>query len=563
MRSFPEILVERAENAATKVPYRFFRGATLVPEELTFHSLWEQAAALTCVMQSRGLANQRALIVCKSQKNFVVALFACLLGGAIAVPTAPPRRGSLSRRLHLIAEDAQPGAIIFDCDELRHAQLIGDGRELIEFDLRSCILEEDKPALARGCVPSIPSDDAIAFLQYTSGSTGEPKGVMISHGNIKHNCAAIQEGMAISSESSFFGALPLFHDMGLVGGIFLPLFCGCIMGYLSPAEFAQYPERWLQIISAFKVTISGGPNFMYELTARTVTPEEANALDLSSWRVAFCGAEPVRAATISRFASRFADVGFRLEAFYPCYGLAESTLFISGGKMGTSPTISIYEDKPIVACGWPRHDMKVEIVDPDTFARLPEQQRGEIWVAGGSVAKGYWRRPELTEAVFRSRIANDDTALSYLRTGDLGYFKDGELFVCGRIKDILLVNGKNYAPQDIEDETERSHPAVRHNGVAAFALDDGVRDQIVIVSELRRDWLRRQSEWPTVISAIRLSISAVYGIAVSDIVLIRPGALPRTSSGKVRRRECRTEYVRGTLDVVDNPIPRRNRLSAA
>jgi acyl-CoA synthetase (AMP-forming)/AMP-acid ligase II len=544
--SFADILFRRAQHEPGKTAYRFFQGAALSSETLSFHALWEQAAALASLMQSQGLENQRALLVCKSQKNFVVAFYACLLAGTIAVPTAPPRRKSLLGRLQLIAQDAKARAVIFDCDELKDAAFELHGGTLAKLDLRSCIRSEDRPGLAGQWKPRPPGGDDIALLQYTSGSTGDPKGVVVSHSNLAHNCAAMSEAMGFSEKSSLLTALPLFHDMGLVCGVLEPMYVGCIASFLSPGEFAQYPERWLQIISTFQITMSGGPNFMYDLAARSVNPEEIPDLDLSSWIVAFCGAEPIRADVVSRFTQRFKRYGFKAEAFYPGYGLAESTLFVTGNEVGTPPMVCNRDGIAIVGCGVPWHDTQLEIVDPDTLCPLPEGEIGEIWISGSSVARGYWARPELTTQTFQARLAYDNTR-HFLRTGDLGFLRDGELFVSGRLKDLIIINGQKYAPQDIEDEAERSHSALRQSGGAAFGVYEGSVERVVVIFELKREWVRRELEWPGIISAIRTSISTAHGLAVNDVMLIKPGALPRTSSGKVRRTQCRMDYLSGSL----------------
>jgi acyl-CoA synthetase (AMP-forming)/AMP-acid ligase II len=543
---FADILLTRAQREPARIAYRFFQGAALSSETLSFHELWERAAALASLMQSHGLENQRALLVCKSQKNFVVAFYACLLAGTIVVPTAPPRRKSLLGRLQLIARDAKVRAVIFDCDELQHAAFELPGETLAKFDVRSCVRSEDRGVLAGRWEPRPPSGDDIALLQYTSGSTGDPRGVVVTHANLAHNCAAMSEAMAFSEESSLLTALPLFHDMGLVCGVLEPMYVGCIASFLSPGEFAQYPERWLQIISTFQITTSGGPNFMYDLAARSVIPEQIPDLDLSSWIVAFCGAEPIRAAVVSRFTERFERFGFKAEAFYPGYGLAESTLFVTGNEVGTLPTVCNRDGREIVGCGGPWHDTQLEIVDPDTLCSLAEGEIGEIWISGSSVARGYWARPDLTTQAFKARLANDDTR-HFLRTGDLGFLRDGELFVSGRLKDLIIINGQKYAPQDIEDEAERSHSALRQSGGAAFGVYEDSVERVVVIFELKREWVRREVEWPGITSAIRHSISTAHGLAVNDVMFIKPGALPRTSSGKVRRTQCRKDYLSGSL----------------
>lgn len=549
MHSFPQIMLQRAQSEPEGIACRFFKAAALVPEVLTFRSLWEQAASLAQRLQARGLLHQRTILVCKSQKNFVIAFYACLLAGAVAVPAVPPRRRTLHSRLQLIVQDARASAIIFDTDELLRTELEFNGEEPLKLDLRDCA----DPLTARAVqwMPVFPAESTPAFLQYTSGSTGDPKGVVISHSNLVHNCAAIQDAMEITTESTLFTALPLFHDMGLVGGVLQLMYSGCSAGFLSPAEFVQYPERWLQIISEFRITVSGGPNFMYDLAARTIKPEQIEGVDLSSWRVAFCGAEPIRAATIARFTERFTTHGFRADAFYPCYGMAESTLLITGARVGTVPMVRRQAGAEVVGCGMPRRDTRLEIVDPETLTRVPEGDNGEIWVRGRSVAQGYWMRPELSQRIFQARIAGDSD--DYLRTGDLGFMRDGQLYITGRLKDLIIVNGRKYAPQDIEDECEQSHGALRQAGGAAFDVSEGDSERLVIVFELKREWLRRHPEWPDVIRSMRASVNAAYGLPVSDVVLIKPGTLPRTSSGKVRRTQCRMDYLAGALERAVSP----------
>lgn len=550
--SFPEILHQRADRQPDAIACRFFKGPALLAEALTFRELWEQAAGLADRLRSEGLSGQRALLICKSQRNFVIAFYACLLAGTVAVPAAAPKRQSLSDRLQLIAGDARARAVIFDIDEIEQTDFHSSGDALVKLDLRVCGVGDGLVAHGGFPGPSSFADSAPAFLQYTSGSTGDPKGVVVSHGNLTRNCAVIAEAMDLSETSSLFTALPLFHDMGLVGGVLQLTYSGCVASFLSPAEFVQYPERWLQIISKFQVTVSGGPNFMYDLAARVIKPAEIAGIDLSAWRVAFCGAEPIRAATIARFTQRFESAGFRPEAFYPCYGMAESTLFITGAQVDAVPAVDTHEGGEVVGCGTPRGDTRIAIVDPDTRTRVPDGGSGEIWVRGGSVAQGYWMRPELTKTIFQAALADadadDDTP--YLRTGDLGFVKAGELYVAGRLKDLIIINGKKYVPQDLEDECERSHGALRQSGGAAFDVSNGDSEQLVIVFELKREWLRRHLEWSQIKSAIHACVGTTFGIAVTEVVLIKPGALPRTSSGKVRRSQCRTDYLASRLERV-------------
>ncbi len=548
MRSFPELLMQRALLSSEDVACRFFKGALLEAEVLTFGALWEQSAGLAAHLQTLGLSGQRVLLACKGQQQFVVAFYACLLAGVVAVPAATPRREVLQHRLQLIVRDAGARAILFDCDELLHADLIPELDELLKVDLRS---GDIAPRVqTTDWQPVLPELSAPAFLQYTSGSTGDPKGVVVSHGNLVHNCAAIQDAMEITPKSVLFTALPLFHDMGLVGGVLQLMYSGCAALFLSPSEFVQYPERWLKIISEYGVTISGGPNFMYDLAARTIEPSQIEGVDLSSWNIAFCGAEPIRAATVARFTNRFAAHGFRAQAFYPCYGMAESTLLVTGVQAGSLPTVHRRMDASVLGCGVPRRDTRIEIVDPETLQRVPMGADGEIWVHGASVAQGYWRRPELSEHIFRAKLADDASGDAFLRTGDLGFIHDGQLFVSGRLKDLIILNGRKYSPQDIEDECEQSHGALRQAGGAAFDISGEEGPRLFVVFELRRDWLRRDRDWSDVITAMRAAVHAAYGLPLSEVVLIKPGTLPRTSSGKVRRNQCRMDYLAGRLERV-------------
>jgi acyl-CoA synthetase (AMP-forming)/AMP-acid ligase II len=541
--SFIDLVIERANAQADEAAYCFFHGAGLTSETLTFRQLYLEAASLAYEMQDDSGLQKRVLLVCKSQRNFVIAFFAVMLAGHIAVPTAVPRHKSLSDRLQLLIKDADAALLIADADEVGNYTIAPTGIQQIDMRIPVAVDETARRAAA-WLRPALPAA-ALALLQYTSGSTGDPKGVAVTHANLMHNCAVIQVAMECSAESAIFTALPLFHDMGLIGGVLESMFVGCTAYCMPPALFVQYPERWLQIISKYKITISGGPNFMYEMAARHIEPADVATCDLSSWRVAFCGAEPIRTSTIEKFAKAFAHLGFSPGAFYPCYGMAESTLFITGGKVGVLPTMRNDHSVSAVNCGTPRLDGLVAIVDPTTLQRLPDGDLGEVWAAGSSVAKGYWRRPELTQACFYAQLAGE-TGQDFLRTGDLGYMYDGQLYITGRLKDLIIVYGKKYAPQDIEDAAEQSHPALCQSGGAAFSIARHDGERLVLVFELRREWLRRREEWSEILSAIRLANHAAHGVTIDEILFIKPGALPRTSSGKVQRSQCRSNYLNGS-----------------
>jgi acyl-CoA synthetase (AMP-forming)/AMP-acid ligase II len=545
---FPQILFKRAQNEPASIAFRFFQGSGL-PTTLTNNELWEQAACLALLLQSRSLSERTVLIVCKSQKRFVVAFFACLLAGVIAVPTAVPRRGALAGRLDLLASDAGARAIITDCDEISIAAAETLSR-LLCLDLRADENTARRAEGAAGLVQRDISGNATAFLQYTSGSTGVPKGVVVTHANLIHNCDVIQEAMCITSSSSIFTALPLFHDMGLIGGVLEGIYVGCVANCMPPHEFAQYPERWLAIISKYKVTISGGPNFMFQLAATAIEDKQLLDYDLSSWRVAFCGAEPIRAATIAYFTERFASVGFQAETFYPCYGMAESTLFITGGTVGKLASIKDRHGARIVGCGLPRKDMRIHIVDPATHERKIDGHVGEVWVHGGSVAQGYFNQTVLTEQYFQAVITNGAPTEHFLRTGDLGFIEDGDLYITGRLKDLIIFYGKKYSAEDIEDAATYAHEAVRPGCSAAIGLDQDGTERLIFVLELSREWYGRRGEWKAIDELLRTHISNTFQIPLYETVLLRPGALPRTSSGKVRRGQCRSQYTAGAFAQV-------------
>jgi acyl-CoA synthetase (AMP-forming)/AMP-acid ligase II len=548
LRNIVEILLHHADASPARPAYRFFQGSSLAPDTLTFAEIGRLARALAARLQAEGLTGASALLVCKQQKHFVLAFYACLLAGVIAVPTAPPRRTSLRGRLDLLARDAGVRVLISDVDEMLAQADEVIGRPVLSFDVRRCLEDGAVDSFAAAWkMPSLRAE-TVAFLQYTSGSTGDPKGVMVGHGNLMQNCSVIQPAMDWNRETSILTALPLFHDMGLVGGVLESMFIGCVANCMPPAEFVQYPERWLQLIAKFGITISGGPNFMYDLASRVVTDEQIAGCDLSGWRVAFCGAEPIRASTIRRFTERFGAFGFRPQSFFPCYGMAEATLYISGVAMDSLPKIDLREGNAVVGCGRTNGDTELVIVDPETRQRMPEEQTGEIWVRGGSVAQGYWQRPELNARVFQATIAGDE-GKCYLRTGDLGYLKAGELYVAGRLKDLIILYGKKYAPQDIEDTTQNAHPALRADACIALAINETDVERLVVVCELKREWLRRDDAWPEIVTAVRRAVSAQHGINVDEVVFIKPGTLPRTSSGKVRRAQTRADFTSKALEL--------------
>ncbi len=551
---------------------------------ITYAELDRKARAVGGWLMDRGMTGKRVLLLYPSGLDFIAAFMGCLYGGAIAVPAYPPRKNRSVERIEAIASDADASVALTTRDVLDRF----DGLRATAPSLEHLIWKVDtelEPHWAdRWERPEI-DGDTLAFLQYTSGSTGTPKGVMLSHENLLHNSLRIMQAFEITRSQSGVFWLPSFHDMGLIGGILVPLYGGKFNVLMSPVAFLQRPLRWLQAISKYRATISGGPNFAYELCVRKTTPEQRAQLDLSSWSLAFNGAEPVRGETIDAFCEAFAVSGFRREAFYPCYGLAESTLMVTGGMKFEPPVIRAFEaaaidtgtatplvdrsaagGRQLVGSGRELDGQDVLIVDPHSCEPLPPGRVGEIWVSGPSVAQGYWNRPDDSRETFGAMLAQPaeppgsrsvtkwrPNAGPYLRTGDLGFFDDGELFVTGRLKDLIIVRGRNHYPQDIEHAVEAASDLVRAGSVAAFAVDIDGRERVVVVAELERG--RREPEAVTAaFEAIRGQLAREHEVAVEGIVLIRPNSIPKTSSGKIQRHACRRQFLDGTLEVVEQHV---------
>jgi len=555
-----DLLRHRVRHQGDQIAFTWLVDGEQEEIRLTYRELDRQARAIAAWLESNDLVGQRALLCYPPGLEFISAFFGCLYAQVVAVPVYPPRRSQLLSRLAVIACDAGAKAALTTQGVSRRIQpLVEQTPALRELAwLVSCSVPEGmedcwEPQPVRG--------DTLAFLQYTSGSTGQPKGVMLSHANLMHNSALISccFGQTRSGLGVFW--LPAYHDMGLIGGILQPLFVGWPNVMMAPAAFLQRPYRWLAAISRYGATTSSGPGFAYDLCVRRITPQERETLDLSRWTVAFNGAEPVRAETLERFIEAFAPCGFRPETFYPCYGLAEATLIVSGGHATKAPTICAFDsaalargevaqappDDPaarkLVGCGQALPDVKIAIVDPETMAPAPDGRIGEIWTASPSVAQGYWEQPEATQATFGARLAPSGEG-PFLRTGDLGFLAEGELFITGRIKDLLIVNGLNHYPQDIELAVERSHPQLRPHCSAAFALPGDEREELVVLCEVGR---RAAGELEEIFPAIRRSVAEEHGLSVHAIVLLKAGSIPKTSSGKIQRTACREAYLEDTL----------------
>lgn len=504
--TFIELLRNRAINQPDQIAYRFFQDGELETGSFTYAQLDQRARTIATKLQSLEATGTRALLLYPPGLEFIAAFFGCLYAGVVAVPAYPPRRNQSLARLQAILSNAEATIALTTTTLLD--DITRRFQEFSEFtQLRWLATDPLSDIEADVWQPLAIDGDQLAFLQYTSGSTGTPKGVMVSHANLMHNSALIQRCFADTPSSCGVSWLPPYHDMGLIGGILQPLYVGAPMLLMPPLAFLQKPFRWLDLISRYKGTSSGGPNFAYDLCVRKLTPEHRERLDLSSWQLAFTGAEPVRSETLEQFAAVFADCGFREAALHPCYGMAETTLMVSGG-VKTMPPIyhrvvgtaleqnrvvaakTLEDSRTIVGCGQAGLDYQVLIVNPDTCLPCAEHEVGEIWVAGPSVAQGYWNRAEETQTTFQAHLANTGAG-PFLRTGDLGFLLNGELFITGRIKDLMIIRGQNHYPQDIELTVENSHPALRSGCGAAFTVEVKREERLVIVQEVERTHLRQ------------------------------------------------------------------------
>ncbi len=641
LSNLSELLCHRAERQPDKTAYIFLKDGETEEIRLTYQELDRQARSIAVRLKSVSSANGRALLVFPPGLEYITAFFGCLYAGVIAVPVYPPHPARLERtlpRLMAIVKDARPCVVLTLSSLLPVIQPVFSKHP--NFENMNWVTTDNIPEniASDWQGASVTSGDSLAFLQYTSGSTGNPKGVMVTHGNLLHNSALIHECFGNSKDAHGVIWLPPYHDMGLIGGILQPLYGGFPVTLMSPIAFLQKPVRWLQAISRYKATTSGGPNFAYDLCARRITPEQRAGLDLSSWEVAFNGAEPVREKTLDRFSAAFEPCGFRRSAFYPCYGLAEATLIVSGGIRKELPVPGRFQGDAleqndvipakkedhaahtIIGCGKTLNDQRIVIVNPDTLELCHSDRVGEIWVSGKSVAQGYWQHPGKTKEIFQAYI-KDTTRLSspkstrlsspkstrlsspksgegpFLRTGDLGFLKDGTLFVTGRLKDLIIIRGRNHYPEDIEQTVEQSCPGVRPGCSAVFRVEVEDEERVIVAAEIERRYGERRrksgraghreterrgqsdrrkervlpefkpdvplssgmslSNSPghnAATDAIRKAVAEQHELEVYGVLLLKPGSIPKTSSGKIQRHACRAGFLNGSLNIVESSV---------
>lgn len=538
-----ELLRLRALERPGRRAFTFLANGESEAGGLTWGELDARARAIAARLQGLAGSGERALLLYPPGLEMVAAFFGCLYAGVVAVPLFPPRPNRPLPRLQSVARDARATLALTTSDV--HADL---QRRLLQAPELSGLRWLATDRISEAAIWREPSleGDSLAYLQYTSGSTSAPKGVMVTHGNLLENERMLVHAWGNHEDATIVSWLPLYHDMGLIGVVLQAVYTAAHCVMMPPVSFLQQPLRWLKAVSRYKARFSGGPNFAYDLCARKVTAEQKAKLDLSGWEVAFSGSEPIRAETLRRFAAAFEPCGFRWDALCPGYGLAEATLAVSSCRWTDSPAV-LEIPRPSVGCGAELPGSRIAIVDPATGERCRPGQEGEIWVSGPHVARGYWGRLEESLDTFGARLSDPDEG-PFLRTGDLGFLLDGELHVSGRIKDLIILDGRNVYPQDVEETVEECHPGLRTAGGAAFSVDDGEQERLVVVHEVDRHV--RPDELAEIAAAVRQAVAEEHDARVWRVCLIRPGTLPKTSSGKVQRQACRAAFLANALETV-------------
>jgi acyl-CoA synthetase (AMP-forming)/AMP-acid ligase II len=564
-----DIVRRRAASDADGAAYTFLTDGAADARSITWSQLARRATALGESLRQQGATGQPVLLALPSGLAFVEWLFACWHAGAIIVPVSLPRHQRVKRRLEAIVADAGARFAIASAATRQRLQLDPSdapsfaGLHWIDADAVADPISESN------CAP--PPAQRVALLQYTSGSTGTPRGVIVTHDNLVYNSALISEASELRAGDTIAGWLPLFHDMGLIGFVLQAAYSGARCVFMAPERFLMRPWLWLQMMSDYGACCSAAPNFAYDLCVEKISAAQKATLDLRHWRNALNGSEAVRAATLERFAAAFAPCGFRSEAFFPCYGLAEATLFAAGPaaprrrssrRRADGTVLAASEAGGHVSCGRPFGDTQIAIVDPKSDIRVSPGAIGEIWLAGRSIAEGYWKNPQATAAAFNARIAatsESDGDGRWLRSGDLGFIADGELFITGRLRELIIVAGRNHFPADIESTVESADAAIASSGAVAFSIEREGTERLIVAAEVRREY--RQAGAPgaaraldpaAICQRIRAAVVAYNEVMPFEVTLLRPGAVPRTSSGKISRVATRAAYLSGTLEILEN-----------
>lgn len=573
--SLIDLVEYQAERLPNNIVYRYLKDGEILDDSLTFSEFSLRIKKLAAVIQAHCEPGDRALLLYPSSLDYIVAFFACVYAGVIAVPAYPPQNQRRDwTRLQSILEDSKASLLLSNNHYSTGIEQWLSQTELSfkpKF-LTSSYIHDNGASLWR--CPNI-DNDTTAFLQYSSGSTGMPKGIMVSHGNLLHNEEIIQQSVRSHVGTKFVGWLPIYHDMGLIGNVMQPLYCGGELTIMSPASVIQKPIRWLKAISDQQASISGGPNFIYDICVRQITEEQKGDLDLSHWQIAFNGAEPINPDTLDRFSTSFSSCGFRPEMFFPCYGLAENTLMVSAKTFSEQPKIisvradKLRQDKAVVideynldnnlknsirliSSGNNLMNQDVRIVTPgDNNIQCSDGNIGEIWVKGKSVAQGYWNQPDVSETIFRAHISSTNEG-PFMRTGDYGFFHGGNMYITGRIKEIVIVHGENHYPQDIEKTVQNVSELFRKGGGAAFSIDINGQERLVVIQELLREGMRERNK-DQVIAAIartQAAIAEIHHLELYDLVLVKYGSISKTTSGKIQRYMNRKHYLNNELSTL-------------
>jgi acyl-CoA synthetase (AMP-forming)/AMP-acid ligase II len=560
------LLCSQAHARGSASVYTYLADGHDETRSLTFVELYLHASAVAARLQRSLDPGDRALIMADDPIEFIRAFMGCQLAGVIAVPAArpfPTYGGKRIATLQAIAANCGARAILTgnSADFRERVVDVAPGLGALEW---IAVEQVDEELAAEFRARRVHAHD-VSFLQYTSGSTSTPKGVVVTHDALMHNQELLYRSFSYGRDDVVASWLPLFHDMGLIGTVFPALYTGIQTVMMPPLVFVQQPARWLRTITRYGATVSGSADFGYAMCARRIAPEEREGLDLSSWRLAFSGAEPVRAATLDAFSEAFGPYGFDRRSWFPCYGLAECTLMATGGEPGTGAKrlavqsgalreglVAQGGEQTLIGCGMERLHRRVEIVDPVTRRRSGPGVVGEIWLAGPDVCAGYWERPEESNETFGARLTDSGDG-PFLRTGDLGFMHDGELYVTGRLKDVLIVGGRNHYPQDLETTVEASHDAIQSGGCVAFALERDGREQVVVVAELQPARARVGVRLADLARGVRAAVSARHGITVDEVMLVERKSVPKTTSGKLQRAACRAAFERGELQPVQEP----------
>lgn len=556
---FQNLLQQRQQEQASQVIYRFLLKGESQYQSLSYGQLWQSAASLASYLQSQYAQGSHILLLFEPGLEFCQAFWACLLAGMVAVPVYPPADPRLRERFMVLAKDAGAVAVLTTSSIKK---LISLARWFVPSLRKLDWMAIDTIQHSQIDLQPLKQADPLALLQYTSGSTDTPRGVMLSQQNIWQNlhcldAARLSGGPRAGTEEVVVSWLPLYHDMGLMAGVVFPVYLGASSNLMSPLHFLQKPIRWLKAVSDYRATISAAPNFAYEFCLKRIRDEQMTGLDLSSWDGSLNGAEMIRASTVRDFIARFKPYGLNPHFMYPSYGLAETTVFAAGWKRNQAPLLLSFsrqalqahrveetqdrdDQQELVAVGTPFEDTQIRIVDPETLHAVTVDRVGEVWLRGGSIGQGYWQQPEATATYFKAQLDGQN----WLRTGDLGFIYQGQLFLCGRIKELIILQGQNYAPQSFEAQAETAHPAIRTGCVAAFG--SGQPEELVILAEIKPSAKVKPVE---IQAAIQQVISENYGVKVAEIVCVPKATLLKTSSGKLRRLACKALYEQKKLKL--------------